>query len=385
MNDLFDAPVTRKHTDCIKWDTAEPDVLPMWIADMDFKAAPPIQLALEKRVAHGIFGYTQTPNRFFDAITGWWKKRHGFELHPDWLVPVTGVIPALSAVIRALTHPGDKVLLQPPVYNHFFTSISHCDRQAVHNNLRLQNGVYDVDFEDLETKAADPAVKLLLLCHPHNPVGRVWTAEALRLIGDICIRHGVLVVSDEIHSDLVYEPHRHVPFASLGPDYARQSITISSPSKTFNIAGLQAAYLFSENTTVRERVHQLLNIQEMTLLNPFAIEALIAAYEHGEEWLESLKTYLADNFTYVTDFCKTHVPQIEVTPLQATYLVWLDGRSVFSDTAKFTDKLRHEQQLWLSPGTLYGAAGEGFLRMNIACPRVVLEEGLSRLAKAFPI
>ena len=384
MDDLFDTHVPREHTDCIKWDTAEPGVLPMWIADMDFKAAPAIQHALEKRVAHGIFGYTRTPQRFFQAITDWWEKRHGFELHPDWLVPVTGVIPALSAVIRALTHPGDKVLLHPPVYNHFFTSIAHCDRQAVPNDLQLQNGVYEVDFEDLETKAADPAVKLLLLCHPHNPVGRAWTTEVLQRIGDICIRHGVIVVSDEIHSDLVYRPHRHVPFASLGPDYARQSITISSPSKTFNIAGLQAAYFFSENTNLREQVRQLLDLQEMTLLNPFAIEATVAAYAHGEDWLESLKTYLAGNFTYVTDFCRTRLPQIGVTPLQATYLVWLDGRSVLSDTSEFTEKLRREQQLWLSPGTLYGAAGEGFLRMNIACPRAVLADGLSRLAKALP-
>src|SRR5690606_32208352 len=185
MDYHFDQLIDRKHTDCIKWDVAGTDVLPMWIADMDFKAAPAIQRALEDRVAHGIFGYTQTPQRFYDAITGWWKKRHGFDLHPDWLIPVTGVIPALSALIRALTAPGDKILLQPPVYNHFFASIAHCVRQAVQNNLRLYNGVYDLDYDDLENKAADPAVKLLLLSNPHNPVGRVWTAEELLRIGEI--------------------------------------------------------------------------------------------------------------------------------------------------------------------------------------------------------
>jgi len=383
MDYHFDQPVDRKHTDCIKWDAAGPDVLPMWIADMDFKAAPVIQQALEDRVAHGIFGYTQTLQRFYDAILGWWKKRHGFAVHPDWLIPVTGVIPALSALIRALTAPGDKILLQPPVYNHFFASIAHCDRQAVQNNLRLYNGVYHLDYDDLENKAADPAVKLLLLSNPHNPVGRVWTAEELLRIGEICLRHHVVVVSDEIHSDLVYDPHRHTPFASLGHDYALQSITVSSPSKTFNIAGLQAAYLFSENDVFRKHVRHILEMQEMALLNPFAIEALIAAYEHGEDWLESLKTYLAANFTYLTDFCRTHLPQVDVIPLQATYLVWLDGRSVIPSAADFTDRLLHEQQLWLSPGTLYGDAGEGFLRVNIACPRILLEEGLTRLVKAF--
>ncbi len=381
MDYHFDRPVDRKHTDCIKWDAAEPDVLPMWIADMDFKTAPAIQQALENRVAHGIFGYTQTPQRFYDAIIAWWKKRHGFVLHPDWLLPITGVIPALSAIIRALTATGDKILLQPPVYNHFFATIAHCDRQAVQNNLRLHNGVYELDYDDLEDKAADPAVKLLLLSNPHNPVGRVWTAEALRRIGEICVRHNVVVVSDEIHSDLVYQPHRHIPFASLGHDLALQAITVSSPTKTFNIAGLQVAYLFSENATFRKQIRHILDTQEMTLLNPLSIEALIAAYEQGEDWLESLKAYLAANFRYLTDFCGAHLPQIHVTPLQATYLVWLDGRAVIPSCADFTQRLLREQRLWLLPGTFYGDAGEGFLRINIACPRSLLEEGLARLAR----
>ncbi len=385
MDYHFDLPLDRKHTDCIKWDTAEPDVLPMWIADMDFKVAPAIQQALENRVAHGVFGYTQTPQRFYEAIIGWWKKRHGFSLHPDWLLPVTGVVPALSVLIQALTAPGDKILLQPPVYNHFFATIAHCDRQAVQNNLRLHEGVYGLDYDDLERKAADPAVKLLLLSNPHNPVGRVWTAEELVRIGEICMRHNVVVVSDEIHSDLVYQPYRHVPFASLDHDPALQSITVSSPTKTFNIAGLQAAYLFSENESLRKQVRYMLDMQEMTLLNPLAIEALVAAYEHGEDWLESLKTYLSANFAFLKDFCSTHLPQVNVTPLQATYLVWLDCRSVISSSADFADKLLREQRLWLSHGTLYGTAGEGFLRINIACPRSLLEEGLTRLKNGFKI
>jgi Bifunctional PLP-dependent enzyme with beta-cystathionase and maltose regulon repressor activities len=378
----FDQVIDRKETDCIKWDAAGPDVLPMWIADMDFKAAPVIQEALEKRVAHGVFGYTQTPQRFYEAIIGWWEKRHSFILHADWLIPVTGVIPALSAIIRALTAPGDKILLQPPVYNHFFVTIDLCERQAMQNNLRLIEGKYELDFDDLEKKAADPAVKLLLLSNPHNPVGRVWTQEELLRIAEICLRHGVIVVSDEIHSDLVYKPNSHIPFASLGHDHALGSITVSSPTKTFNIAGLQAAYIFSENETFRKRVHRILEIQEMALLNPFAIEALVAAYQHGEGWLESLKSYLEANFTYLKDFCSTNLQHVGVLPLQATYLVWLDCCSVISSSAGFAERLLREHRLWVSPGTLYGDAGEGFLRINIACPRSLLEDGLVRLELA---
>ena len=383
MDDLFDKPVDRRHTDSIKWDSAGADVLPMWIADMDFKTAPAIQEALERRVAHGIFGYTQTPARFYDAIAGWWSKRHGFTLQPDWLVPVPGVVPALSAIIRSLTEPGDKVLVQPPVYNHFFASIAHGDREVVPNNLLLRDGGYEIDFDDLEARAADPAVKLLLLSNPHNPAGRVWTADELLRIGGICLRHQVTVISDEIHSDLVFDPHRHVPFASLDPAFARQSITVSSPTKTFNIAGLQAAYLFSANNRLREPVQATLKVQEMVLLSPLAIEAFIAAYEHGEPWLASLKAYLTNNFRYLRDFCGTHLPQLGVLPLQATYLAWLDGRAVIPSAAAFAEKLLHEQRLWVSPGTLYGDAGEGFLRINIACPRALLEEGLARLSRAF--
>lgn len=381
MDSHFDERIERRNTACIKWDTAGPDVLPMWVADMDFKAAPAIIEALQHRVAHGIFGYTLTPPEFYDAIIRWWDKRHGYTLSNDWIIPVTGVIPALSATIRALTDQGDKVLIQPPVYNHFYVSIRHCDRQIVENNLNYHSGQYQIDFEDLEIKAADPAVKLLIISNPHNPAGRVWTTEELLHIGDICIRHGVIVLSDEIHSDLVYQGCRHLPFASLGRRYSLQSVTVSSPSKTFNLAGLQAAYLFTENEGVRKKIEKVLKVQEMILLSPFAIDALIAAYEQGEDWLEALKTYLAGNFRYLTDFCATRLPQIRVVPLQATYLVWLDCRTFIPSSERFTDELKQQGNLWLNPGTLYGDAGEGFLRINIACPRSLLAEGLTRLEK----
>ncbi|SFC04115.1 cystathione beta-lyase [Parapedobacter composti] len=383
MDYHFDEPVDRKNTDSIKWDAAEADVLPMWVADMDFKAAPAIVEALQNRVAHGVFGYTQTPQRFYDAIVSWWHKRHGFTLQPHWLLPVTGVIPALSATIQALTAPGDKILVQPPVYNHFFMSISNSGRQVVENPLHFQGGHYQIAFDDLEAKAADPAVTLLLLSNPHNPVGRVWTAEELRRIGDICARHGVVVVSDEIHSDLVFGNHKHTPFASLEQEHSLRTVTISSPSKTFNLAGLQVAYLFSEREDFRKRIQEVFNTREMALLTPFAIEALIAAYEQGDDWLEALKTYLTGNLAHLTAFCATHLPHIAVVPLQATYLVWLDCRAVITSTAAFADKLRRQEKLWLNPGTLYGQAGEGFLRINIACPRSLLNDGLSRLVRGF--
>ncbi len=380
MDFHFDEYVDRQRTNCIKWDATEPDVLPMWIADMDFKTAPAVQEALQARVAHGVFGYTQTPTRFFEAIIGWWQKRHGYTLQKEWIRPVTGVIPALSAIIRALTAAGDKVLVQPPVYNHFYIAIAHCERQVVENNLCFADGTYGMDYADLEVKAADPAVKLLMLCNPHNPAGRVWTTEELHRMGEICARHGVTVLADEIHSDLVYEGHKHVPFASLGSAKGPRSVTVSSPSKTFNLAGLQVGYLFSEHADLMERIRHLLTVQEMELLSPFAIEALIAAYEQGEGWLASLLAYLSGNFAYLTDFCSVHLPQINVVPLEATYLAWLDCRAILTSSADFTERLVRNEKVWLNPGTLYGDAGEGFLRMNIACPRSLLEEGLARFA-----
>ncbi len=383
MDYHFDEHIDRKNTDCIKWDASEPDVLPMWIADMDFKAAPAITKALQERVAHGVFGYTQTPQKFYRAITQWWHKRHGFTLQDDWILPVTGVIPALSAAIRALTGKGDKIIVQPPVYNHFFIAAAHCERQVVENNLYLDNGQYRIDFDDLEEKAANPAVRLLLFCNPHNPVGRVWTAEELQRISAICTKHHVVVLSDEIHSDLVYQPHRHIPFAAVGHGASQLCVTVSSPSKTFNLAGLQVGYLFAERADFREQIQHVLNSQDTVLLSPFAIEALVAAYEHGEDWLEALKAYLSDNLTYLTDYCSTHLPQIRVIPLQATYLVWLDCRSMITSAADVADKLVRREKLWLNPGTMYGDTGEGFLRINIACPRALLEEGLARLVRGF--
>ncbi len=380
MDYNFDEIIDRRDTRSIKWDAAESDVLPMWIADMDFKTAPAIIHALRERVEHGVFGYTLTPPEFHQAIIRWWDRRYGFAPHAEGIIPITGVLPALSVIMEALTNPGDRIILQPPVYNHFFVAADHGDRQILENNLIYENGMYRIDFDDLEQKAADPTARLLLLCNPHNPAGRVWTAEELLRIGEICSRNHVIVVSDEIHADLVYAGHRHTPFASLGNATGSPSITVSSPSKTFNLAGLQVGYLYTEHPEWKKRIEQVMKKRELLLLNPFAIAALLAAYEHGEDWLEALKAYLADNFNYLSSFCATHINGVTVTPLQATYLAWLDCRAFGSQATTFAERALEEERLWINSGAMYGQAGTGFLRINIACPRVLLVDGLSRLA-----
>lgn len=380
MTDFFEEVVDRKRTNSLKWSAGE-EVLPMWIADMDFKTAPVIMDALQQRMKQGIFGYTATPAAFYEAITGWWRKRHGFEVQKAWIGAASGVLPALAATMRALFTEGDKIIIQPPVYNHFYETIAASGYQLVENNLLLSGEGYRIDFEDLAEKAADPAVKLLLLCNPHNPVGRVWTREELQRIGDICLQHQVRVLSDEIHSDLVYGENKHVPFASLGTAYSRNAVTYCSPSKTFNLAGLQVGYFFTENKVLKDAVTAVLNKQEMLFVNVFAIEALIAAYTMGEEWLEALKAYVYSNYEYLCEFSRTHFPLYRPSLLQATYLVWLDCSASGISSKELADKLLKQAGLWVSPGFQYGAAGEYFIRINIACPRALLTEGLLRLAK----
>jgi cystathionine beta-lyase len=379
----FDEVINRKNTASIKWDAAPGnDVLPMWVADMDFKTAPAIINALQNRVGHGIFGYTQTPQEFYDAIVNWWEAWHGFAPKNEWIIPTAGVIPALSATVRALTQKGDKVIIQPPVYNHFYITLQNCGCTVVENNLLYNDGRYTIDFEDLEHKASDPEVKLFVMSNPHNPAGRVWTKGELQRIADVCLKHNVIVISDEIHSDLVHDGFKHVPFALISEACSINSVTFSSPSKTFNLAGLQVGYLFTENKNFRKSIQHTLTLQEMELLSPFAITALIAAYDEGSELLEALKAYLYSNYVFVIDFVSKNLPQLSVVPLQATYLVWVDCSLFNITSAALAEKLLKEAGLWVNPGTMYGEVGEGFLRVNIACPRPLLHEGLKRLVKA---
>jgi len=379
-SDFFDTTPPRRGTHSVKWDMAgDENLLPMWVADMDFKTAPAILEAIQKRVAHGVFGYTLTPDDFFDAIIAWWSRRHQVQLQREWILPVAGILPALSAIIRAFSEKGDQVLLLTPVYDHFFATIRNCGLGVIESPLKYQSVSYAIDFDDFEKKAAHPATKFVLLSNPHNPTGRVWTREELSRIAAICLRHGVLVVSDEIHADLVHHPFRHCPFAALGEAYAKNVVTCCSPSKSFNLAGIQVGYLFSENEKIRQSVEAVLQMQDTVFLNVFAAPALVAAYRESEGWLELLKDYIYQNYLFLKNYMALHLPSIQVTPLEATYLVWLDIRSVNMPCAEFTAALHAEQQLWLNPGTMYGETGEGFLRMNIGCPRPMLEDGLERL------
>lgn len=383
MDYNFDEIIDRKNTNAIKWDVSPSlDILPMWIADMDFKTAPEIIEALQNRVSHGIFGYTQTPEQFYISIQNWWKKQHGLSLEKEWILPVIGVIPALSAAIRSLTEKGDQIIIQPPVYNHFYTPIENCGCEITENNLSYNNGIYTIDFEDLEIKASHPKAKLLLISNPHNPVGRVWTKEELLQIAKICHKHNVIVISDEIHCDLVFSGQKHIPFASLDDQYISNSITLASISKSFNLAGLQVGYVFTKTAELYNKVKSIFTIQEMELLSPLAIEALIAAYDKGESWLTELKKYLYHNYIFLQDFIASELPQIKVVPLQATYLVWLDCSALQLNSDEIAKMLQEEQKLWINSGTMYGKAGEGFLRINIATPQKLLFEGLQRLKKA---
>lgn len=375
----FDTVIDRRGTGSYKWDTAvRPDVLPMWVADMDFRTAPAIIGALQRRVAHGIFGYTRVPDAYYDAVTGWFSRRHGWTFDRDWIIYTSGVVPAISAIIKALAAPGDKVLVQSPVYNCFFSSIRNNGCEIVSSPLIYVDNTYRMDFEDLERKASDPAVKLMLLCNPHNPAGRVWTREELVRLGEICIRNGVTVVSDEIHCELVYPGHKYVPFALISDEFLRHSVTCVSPSKSYNIAGLQIANIISADADVRQRIDKAININEVCDVNPFGVVATVAAYNEGEEWLAQLTEYLWGNYKFMKEFCRANLPQFPLAQLEGTYLVWMDCRYAGCSSEELEKCLVEEARLWLNAGTMYGAESEGFMRWNIACPRSVLMDGLER-------
>ncbi len=376
----FDELIPRRGTNSYKWDSAaDADVLPLWVADMDFRTAPCIIEALRRRVEHGIFGYTRVPDAYYEAVIDWFERRHGWRIDREWIIYTSGVVPALSAIIKALTDSGDRVLVQTPVYNCFFSSIRNNGCELVASPLIRDGNTYRMDFDDLERKAADPRTKLLLLCNPHNPVGRVWTREELLRIGDICLRNGVRVVSDEIHCELTQPGYEYIPFASLSEAFQANTITCLSPSKAFNIAGLQIANIVSSDEEVRRRIDRAININEVCDVNPFGVEALIAAYSRGADWLEALNAYLNENYRCLCGYFAEQLPQLSVTKLEGTYLVWVDCRALRLSSAELAERLLERQKLWLNEGTMYGTEGEGFLRINIACPRSRLMEALERL------
>lgn len=374
----FDKTIDRRATNSYKWDSAPEGALPMWVADMDFRTAPAIIDALQKRVAHGIFGYTRVPDAYYDAVTSWFSRRHGWDIDREWIIYTSGVVPAVSAVIKALTVPGDKVIVQTPVYNCFFSSIRNNGCEIVSNPLRRTADTYEMDFDALERCAADPRAKVMLLCNPHNPAGRVWTPDELTRLGNICLRNGVTVVADEIHCELVYQGLKYTPFASLSDAFLHRSVTCVSPSKAFNIAGLQIANIVAFDNDLRSRIDKAININEVCDVNPFGVAATIAAYNEGEEWLNQLVDYLHGNYEAMAEFCRRELPEFPITRLEGTYLVWMDCSSLGMPSDALEHALLDDARLWLNAGTMYGAEGEGYMRWNIACPRSVMLDGLNR-------
>ncbi len=376
----FDTLIPRRGTNSYKWDTPEDEsVLPMWVADMDFQTAPAIIEALRKRVAHGIFGYTKVPDAYYRALQSWFERRHGWKIEPEWVIYTSGVVPAISAILKAMTQPGDKVIVQTPAYNCFFSSIRNNGCELAANQLRYEGNAYSIDFEELEAKASDPKAKVMILCNPHNPAGRVWTRDELLRIGQICLKNNVFVIADEIHCELTYPGHDYTPFASLSQEFLTHSATCNSPTKAFNIAGLQISNIVTADTGIREKIDKAININEVCDVNPFGVEALVAAYDQGEDWLDALRIYLWENYQHVLRFFSEKLPRYPILPLEGTYLPWINIKASGLRSDELAGLLLHDAKVMLSPGTIYGPGGEDFLRLNIACPRPRLQDGLERL------
>lgn len=382
----FDQIIERRQTNCVKWDRAEEffglkDILPMWVADMDFRAPQPIVDALGDVVRHGIFGYACVPDSYYEAVTRWMERRHSWPIKRDWVVTTPGVVPALHMLVKSFSVPGDQVIVQTPVYYPFFSAITRNDRQILDNPLRLQDGFYVMDLADLERKVT-PQTKMLLLCSPHNPVGRVWSEGELRAIGEFCLSRNILVVSDEVHHDIVYPGHRHVPFASISSQFADHSVTCTGASKSFNLAGLQMSNIIIPNPSLADQFTATVRSSGINLPGIFGVAATEAAYRHCEPWLEELIRYLKGNLDLLNLYTDERIPGLKVVQPQGTYLVWLDFRGCGIPESALADFVRQEARIGLEAGTIFGAKEAGFERMNIACPRSILAEALSRIEQA---
>ncbi|HEX2946973.1 MAG TPA: MalY/PatB family protein [Clostridia bacterium] len=383
----FDEIINRKNTNSIKYDFAaqrgKPEgVLPLWVADMDFRTPDCITEALVNKSRHGIFGYSESGQDYFDILQKWFFSNHGWTVEPEWLVKTPGVIYAICTAIGALTEEGDAVMIQQPVYYPFEESIIANDRKMIVNQLIYSDGRYLVDFEDFEKKIRCEKVRMFILCSPHNPVGRVWTEEELVRMGNICRENDVIVISDEIHSDFVYPGHKHLVFANIRPEFVEMSITCTAPTKTFNLAGLQISNIFIPDDGKRRRIKKELVKSGYSQLNVMGITACRAAYAGGYEWLEELRSYLYGNLGYVREFLRSRIPQVKLVEPEGTYLVWLDFNGLGLDHKGLEDLITNKAGLWLDAGSIFGAGGEGFQRINIACPRSILEKALSQLERA---
>ena len=378
----FDRVTDRRGTGSLKWDVKENE-LPMWVADMDFPTAPCIRRAIEKRAAHGIFGYSIIPDAWYDAYRTWWGKHHGLEIGREELIFTTGVIPALSTAVRKFTTPAEKIVIQTPVYNIFFNSIVNNGRRVLENPLVYRDGIYEMDFADLEEKLSDPLTTMMILCNPQNPAGKVWSREQLARVGELCKKHHVLVFSDEIHCDLTAPGASYVPFASVSETCRMNSITAVAPTKAFNIAGIQSAAVIVPEEGLRQRMDRALNTDEVAEPNAFAIDTTVAAFsDEGWKWLTALREYIAENRKTAYAFFEKELPDIYALPQDATYLMWLDVSRYTDDSSRLQQMIREKTGLYLSAGTVYGGDGSRFLRLNIACPRAVLMDGLRRLQAA---
>lgn len=379
----FSRPTERRGTDSYKWDSApEADVIPLWVADMDFETFPGITEALQRRVAHGIFGYTRVPETYYEAVCNWFGKHHGWHINREDIIYTSGVVPAVSAVIKALTLPGDQVIVQGPVYNCFFSSIRNNGCETVSNSLiyNKEKLRYEIDFDDLERKLAHERARLMLLCNPHNPGGRVWTRDELTRVAELCRKYGVRVVSDEIHCELTLYDNEYVPFGSLPDDLSHGSITCCSPSKAFNTAGLQIANIVCRDAEVRNRIDRAININEVCDVNPFGVIALQAAYsDEGYEWLTQLRKYISANYDLLLERFARELPKCKVMRMEGTYLAWIDCSELHISSDEIEKMLMHENKVWVNAGSMYGTEGAAFIRINMACTSELLNEGITRI------
>lgn len=383
----FNEITLRDNTNSIKYDFAsqcgKPEgLLPLWVADMDFKTPEPVVEALVEKSRHGIFGYSESGQDYFSILKDWFKTNFDWNIQPDWLVKTPGVVFAIAKVIQSLTQKGDSVIIQQPVYYPFAEIIRKNDRNLVVNQLIYKNGKYTIDFDDFEKKIIENDVKLFVLCNPHNPVGRVWTKEELIRLGNICLKHGVTVISDEIHQDFIYPGHKHLVFADLKPEFLGMTITCTAPSKTFNLAGLQISNIFIPDRKMRHQFIEEMNKCGYNELSIMGLVACAAAYSKGREWLEELKTYLVGNLDFARSFLEERLPQVKLVEPEGTYLIWLDFSELELNDKELDELIIHKAGLWLDEGTLFGAGGEGFQRINIATPRVILEQALTQLEQA---
>ena len=379
MDYQFDRITNRRGTGSVKWDVQENE-LPMWVAAMDFPAAPCIRRAIEARAAHGVFGYSDIPDAWYEAYRNWWGKHHGLTVSREELIFTTGIIPAISTAVRKFTTPAEKIILQTPVYNHFFSSVVNNGRRVLENPLVYRGGEFDMDFDDLEEKLSDPLATMMILCNPQNPTGKIWSREHLARVGELCKKHHVLVFSDEIHCDLTAPDSSYVPFASVNDTCRFNSITAVAPTKTFNIAGIHSAAVIVPEEGLRQRMDRALNTDEVAEPNAFAMDATVAAFsDEGWDWLTALRDYIDGNKKTAYAFIREELPDVHAVSQDATYLMWLDVSRYTDDSAALQRRIRKETGLFLCAGDMYGGIGTRFLRMNVACPRALLEDGLRRL------